>query len=607
MTAPLLTYGGRGKSDDVVHVKLETLYETRMLLQGSSGAGKTQACFQLLEETHGRVQQIVLDKEGEFAKLREKFDYLIIGGEGEQRIPMRKGALELQLTRVLELEISAIYDLSDLLPDQQRHVVARLARAMAHLPQRSGLWERMRLLLIDEAQWFAPQQGKAESLEPLIELASLGRKRGFCPVAAGTRVAMMAKSFTELLENKLIGRAGTNDSKRAAEELEFDKHGRKELRSLPVGHFFAYGPAIALDPMLVQTPKELPVLPRRRGEHRAPTPATSAKVQRALEKFAGLEEEAEQKERTLEELEQQLAGARRQIVQLQRGAPSIDREMLEREKRTAAEKALLGAERAELQRRERVRQQIERAMRHARDGIQLLEPLAVELGQGAAAAVLAGDVDIRDVLKSGAVSAPASARRSREMENGAASARVTRAPAKVPAVKWDDRELASDGVVTPKQRELLGTLRSFEKIGVAAVPRPNLAAFVGYSATTKAFKNNLALLRTGGLVDYSGDGIVLTDQGRKHAPDDGIDLLSVMDLHDAWRRRLAPADWRLLEPLLSAHPEGIPRDELAAAVGYATTTKAFKNGLSKLRTLGAIDYRGGEVVATSMLFPEGLR
>jgi hypothetical protein len=339
VTAPLLTYRGGRASDDVVRVKLETLYETRLLIQGSSGAGKTQACFHLLEETHGHVQQIVLDREGEFGKLREQFDYLILGADGEKRIPMRKGALELQLHRVLELQISAIYDLSDLVPLQQQHVVARLASAMAHLPRASGLWDPMRLVLIDEAQWFAPQTGKAESLEALIELASLGRKRGFCPIAAGTRVAMINKSFTELLENKLIGRAGTNDSKRAAEELEFDKHGRRELRSLPVGHFYAYGPAIALDPVLVRTPEELPVLPRRRGEHRAPTPATPAKVQKALAKFEGLEEEAEKKERTLEELQQELAGAKRQIQQLQKGAPIVDRAAIAREKAAAVEKA----------------------------------------------------------------------------------------------------------------------------------------------------------------------------------------------------------------------------------------------------------------------------
>lgn len=634
MTAPLLTYGGRGKATDVVRVNLETLYETRLLLQGSSGAGKTQACFHLLEETHGHVQQLVIDKEGEFAKLREQFDYLLIGGDGEQRIPMRKGALELQLHRVLELQISAIYDLSDLVPDQQRHVVARLAYAMAHLPQRSGLWDNMRLALFDELQWFAPQNGKAESLEPLIELASTGRKRGFCLIGAGTRVSMMAKSVTELLENKLIGRSGMNDAERAAKELEFDKFGRKELRTLPPGHFFAYGPALALDPVLVQTPKELPVLPRRRGEHRAPTPATSAKVKRALEKFAGLEEEAEKKERTLEELQQQLAGAQQRIRTLEKGAPvrvagdvshatmvsQIDAAVKAATRqhagtvtqlRRALEAAMkfivnvsthnfdvAGVDKAELERAiaaavDRATQMIDQRLGARERQVEKLREDAKRL-----LATLKAVADDQDVVVSVDVAKNA------PFTVTPATSRVAPPPRR----PRDPAAVHVEGDPTPKQMELLGTLRSFERIGVTAVPRPNLAAFVGYAASTKAFKNNLATMRTSGWIEYSGDGVQLTDVGRDLAGDRGQAILTLDALHQAWRDRLAPADWKLLEPVLEAHisGNGIPRDALAAQVGYATSTKAFKNGLSKLRTLGAIDYKGGEIVATSMMFPESL-
>lgn len=625
MTVPLLTYRGRGgPTGDVVRVKLETLYETRLLIQGSSGAGKTQACFHLLEETHGQVQQIVIDKEGEFAKLREQFDYLLIGGDGEQRIPMRKGALELQLHRVLELEISAIYDLSDLVPDQQRHVVARLARAMAHLPQRSGLWDRMRLALFDEMQWWAPQNGKAESLEPCIELASTGRKRGFCFIAAGTRVSMMAKSVTELLENKLIGRSGMNDAERAAKELEFDKHGRKELRSLPIGHFYAYGPAIAIDPVLVRTPAELPVLPRRRGEHRAPTPATSAKVKRALVKFAGLEEEAEKKERTLEELQTELAGARGRIRLLEKGAPVIDPTAIARER----ERAAAAAVRVQAPTITALRRALEAAMKfivtvstHNFDvaGVDK-EELARAIGAAVEKATQLIDQRLTtrerqvEKMREDARRLLATLKGLAEEQDVVVSVDVAKnapftvTPAPKPAAARREPIVRGDGSVSPKQLELLTTLRSFEHIGVTAVPRPNLAAFVGYAASTKAFKNNLAEMRTGGLIEYSGDGIQLTEAGRAIAGDRGQAILTLDALHQAWRDRLAPADWKLLEPVLEAHVSGngLPRDVLAAQVGYATSTKAFKNGLSKLRTLGAIDYRGGEIVATSMMFPEAL-
>jgi hypothetical protein len=54
-----------------------------MLIQANSGGGKSRAIRQLLEQTHGRVQQLVLDPEGEFATLRERFDYVLAGRGAE--------------------------------------------------------------------------------------------------------------------------------------------------------------------------------------------------------------------------------------------------------------------------------------------------------------------------------------------------------------------------------------------------------------------------------------------------------------------------------------------------------------------------------------------
>jgi hypothetical protein len=64
-------------------VDLDRLVASRMLIQANSGGGKSRAIRQLLEETHGRVQHLVLDPEGEFATLRERFDYVLAGKEGD--------------------------------------------------------------------------------------------------------------------------------------------------------------------------------------------------------------------------------------------------------------------------------------------------------------------------------------------------------------------------------------------------------------------------------------------------------------------------------------------------------------------------------------------
>src|SRR5687768_8017121 len=98
----------RTESAEWLSVDLPTLLETRLLIQGSSGAGKTHLLFDMLQQLYGTIQQLVIDKEGQFSRLREKFDYLLIGPDGELPIDFSKGAIELLLRKVLELQVNAI-------------------------------------------------------------------------------------------------------------------------------------------------------------------------------------------------------------------------------------------------------------------------------------------------------------------------------------------------------------------------------------------------------------------------------------------------------------------------------------------------------------------
>jgi hypothetical protein len=49
-----------------IRCDLSVLIDTRLLMQASSGGGKSWALRRLLEQSHGKVQQIVIDPEGEF-------------------------------------------------------------------------------------------------------------------------------------------------------------------------------------------------------------------------------------------------------------------------------------------------------------------------------------------------------------------------------------------------------------------------------------------------------------------------------------------------------------------------------------------------------------
>jgi hypothetical protein len=64
----------------------------------------------------------------------------------------------------------------------------------------------------------------------------------------------------------------------------------------------------------------------------------------------------------------------------------------------------------------------------------------------------------------------------------------------------------------------------------------------------------------------------------------------------------------MLERDIQAYPHEVTREELAESVGISPSTGTFRNYLSDLRAPGLIRdvSRGGPVVATELLFPEGL-
>lgn len=79
MTRPAITAARHTKIalGEGLTLDLEALIPSRLLVQANSGGGKSWAIRRLLEQTHGHVQQIVLDPEGEFSSLREKHDYIL--------------------------------------------------------------------------------------------------------------------------------------------------------------------------------------------------------------------------------------------------------------------------------------------------------------------------------------------------------------------------------------------------------------------------------------------------------------------------------------------------------------------------------------------------
>ncbi len=168
-------------------------------------------------------------------------------------------------------------------------------------------------------------------------------------------------------------------------------------------------------------------------------------------------------------------------------------------------------------------------------------------------------------------------------------------------------DLHTRGLTNVTQR-ILDALAELSVLGVDQPERVQVAFLAGYSnLTSKGFVNAISSLRTSGLIDYPGQGTVtLTPTGRHEANfpsrPRSSDELQARVLH-----LLGGVHGRVLQPLLEVYPDPIPRQELAAKAGYTNlTSKGFVNALSRLRSLGFIDYPNqGMAVAKSVLFIGG--
>jgi len=139
-----------GKS---VKINLKKIIEGRMLIQANSGGGKSYAIRKFVEITHGHVQQIIIDIEGEFASLREKFDYILISKDGDIQINLKSA--ELLAKRLLELNTSTIIDLYELKHQDRIKFVKLFFDAMINASKE--LWHSC-LVVLDEGHIFAPRK-----------------------------------------------------------------------------------------------------------------------------------------------------------------------------------------------------------------------------------------------------------------------------------------------------------------------------------------------------------------------------------------------------------------------------------------------------------------
>jgi uncharacterized protein DUF87 len=560
---------------------IDRLIASRLLIQANSGGGKTRTLRRLLEQTHGRVQHLVIDPEGEYHTLRERFDYILAAPKGGDTVAHPRTA-KLLAEKLLQLGVSAILDIYELNPDGRQAFVKHFLQSLVDAPRE--LWHPA-LVVLDEAHVYAPEGKESDSTSAVKAMASRGRKRGFCLVPATQRLAKLSKDVAAECNNKLIGRCTLDvDIKRAAEELGFTTaEQRLSLRQLEPGQFYAFGPAFDLRAPQLVLVGPIKTQHAEAGQQAAPVPPPTAKVLKLLPQLADLPAEAEAREKTVDDLKRDNATLRRQLTEAQKAQPPAQKP----EPAKVVEKPVITD--AQLRHIQDMFDRFDRAVGRASD--MLAKPVS---GLKASLEELAAAVkSVRQPALPLARPAPAARIAQNRPVNG------VRAPSGMQAS-------AAAGAVTPAKQKILNGLAFLHGIGVAPADKTQLALIVGVSPTSGGYFNNLGSLRSDGLIEYpSGGTVALTEAGQAIASTDGVPSTTA-ELHDAIRAKLPPAKWKIVERLIAAYPKPVAKDDLAERIGVSPTSGGFFNNLGSLRSLGLIDYpQPGAAAALPVLFLEG--
>lgn len=538
--------------DGKVSLSLPALIDSRMLLCANSGGGKSYALRKLIEQAGGQVMSIILDYEGEFKTLREKFDFLLIGPEGD--VPVSMKASPLLPRKLFELNISTIIDISDLKRHDRILYMKKFLEAVMDLPRK--FWKPC-LVVIDEAHCYCGQQEKQESTHAVIDLMTRGRKRGLCGILATQRISKLHKDAAAECNNYMVGRTGLDiDMKRAADILGLSsKADMLDLRDLSPGEFHVFGPALSLNGVgRVTVSKVETTHPKVGMDLKGKVTPPTAKVRKVLAQLNDLPQESEKKAATMRELQKQVRDLERQVAG-RVPVPPNEKQLAAAEasgyQRAAKEIAAVTKQQREQQRK------VEQVLKY----VQAIKKLigGIDTDTSTQGAIEVSAIGLRSIVQAAApkpVRSPATPRE----ESGS----LGRCERKILSLLWNNPD------------------RQFKKTMVGL--------FTGYSHKSGGFNNAVCRLNAAGLINRVGGELQVSqeglDQGRELLGDD-VDLHEQFTV-DNWAQKL-PKCAGLIFAFLMQNPDAeFSKEDVGEATGYSAGSGGFNNAICQLNTLGLI-------------------
>jgi len=552
-----------------VIIDLDKIVKGRALFQANSGGGKSYLLRKFLEESNGKIQQIIIDPEGEFATLREKYDYLLVGKENAD-IQIDTRHAELLAKKLMETGNNAILDLYEMSPFERIRFVKVFVDALVNLPKK--LWHPC-LIIIDEIHVFAPEssKGRSESLEAVAGLASRGRKRGYALVGATQKLSKFHKDVAAELNTKFTGRCTLDiDQKRAAQELGMKDH--TQLRNLD-NEFYLFGPGI--EGIIKVKSYKVKTTHEDIGSTISTKLGNPNKIKSMMKDFAELPQEAENELRTTQDLQRKIIELKNENVVLNRQEPKQDPQALQKSYEKGFNDASIQLKRKFDDKIIEIKKIFNNIIISASNFPKTIDAIISKDGM---------EISLKPVKHSGIV---------------ITNLIHKEAQASVNLDHGNLQTLTENPELGRCEKAILETLAKFNK----TCSRAKIGIFAGYSSTSGGFSNAISKLKSIELVTAENGNLTITNEGAaqvvfvKPLPTTNDEILSF------WKNKTGKCPGAILEILVSIYPESMSREDVGERTNYSASSGGFSNAISRLKTLGLIEYSGGQLKASEEMFP----
>lgn len=538
-------------NDKKLKINLPTFIDSRALICANSGGGKSYAVRKLLEESSDKVMAIVLDVEGEFKTLRERFDFLLIGEGGDVNLNMKSA--NLLPKKIMELEVSTIIDISDLRRNERIKYVKDFLEGLMELPRKKedgGTYWKPCIVILDEAHMLAGQQEKQDSCSSVIDLMTRGRKRGYCGVLCTQRISKLHKDAVAEANNVMIGRTGLDiDMKRASEILGFtSKQQLLSLRDLEPGEFYVFGTAISRSVTKAKIGEVLTTHPKVGMDLRKEIIKPTEKIVSILSNLKDLPQEAENKLKEVNDYKKEIIELNRKFRVLEHSKPKLEvnKEVLERaytNGKIIAEEQLNKIKIESNRKFENIKIKINEIGRILEDTYRPISSVSINIPK--LKPLIKEKIPITDVNIDG------------EYELGLCEKKIY-------SLLYQYSE------------------RSFNK--------PQVGVFTGYSHNSGGFNNAISRLRQLGLVQGSGSALKVLDIKPELVGEFDFSKERIIS-------KLSKCEREIYRVLLQNPEETFGKEELAINTDtkYSSNSGGFNNAISRLNTFGLIKRTNGMI------------